>query len=71
MSNSLSDNTSERKCEHCGTTKTYIAVTKGGTPYRNGITILSKKIVGYVEDVIDIFCTERHYLQFMFAEVFA
>ena len=33
MSNSLSDNTSERKCERCGTDKTYMAVTKGGTPY--------------------------------------
>jgi len=35
MSNSLSDNTSERKCESCGTDKTYMAVTKGGTPYPN------------------------------------
>jgi len=33
MSNSLSGNTSERKCERCGTDKTYMAVTKGGTPY--------------------------------------
>jgi hypothetical protein len=33
MSNSLSGNTGERKCESCGTDKTYMAVTKGGTPY--------------------------------------
>jgi hypothetical protein len=37
---------------------------------RNGITIPSKKIVRYAEDVTDTFCTERPYLQFMFAEVF-
>jgi hypothetical protein len=33
MSNSLSGNTSERRCEYCGNDRTYMAVTKGGTPY--------------------------------------
>jgi len=37
---------------------------------RNGITISSKKIVGYAEDVTGTFCIERLYLQFTFAEVF-
>jgi hypothetical protein len=37
---------------------------------QNGIVILSKKRLGYAEDVTDIFCTERHYPQVMFAEVF-
>jgi hypothetical protein len=62
--------TNERKCEYCSSDKTYIAVTKNGTSIQNGIKTRSKKIVGYVEDVIDTFCTERLYLQFMFAEAF-
>ena len=33
MSNSLSGNTSERRCEYCGNDRTYMAVTKGGTSY--------------------------------------
>jgi hypothetical protein len=33
MSNSLSGNTNKRRCEYCGNDKTYMAVTKGGTPY--------------------------------------
>ena len=37
---------------------------------QNGITIPSKKVVGYVEDVTDTLCTQRTFLQFMFAEVF-
>jgi hypothetical protein len=33
---------------------------------RNGITIASKKMVGYAEDVTGTFWTERLYLQFPF-----
>jgi NUMOD3 motif len=31
--NDSSNNSDEKKCEYCGTDKTYIAVTKNGTPY--------------------------------------
>ena len=33
MMNNLSSNTDEKKCEYCGANKTYITVTKKGTPY--------------------------------------
>ena len=33
MSNSLSGNTNERRCEYCGNDRTYMAITQGGTPY--------------------------------------
>jgi DNA mismatch endonuclease, patch repair protein len=33
MMNNPSSNTDEKKCEYCGANKTYIAVTKKGTPY--------------------------------------
>jgi hypothetical protein len=33
MSNKLVDDTKERKCEYCGSDRTYMAVTKNGTPY--------------------------------------
>lgn len=33
MSNNPSSNTDEKKCEYCGADKTYIDVTKKGTPY--------------------------------------
>lgn len=33
MINNLSSNTDEKKCDYCGADKTYIAVTKKGTPY--------------------------------------
>jgi hypothetical protein len=32
-SNNPSSNPNEKKCEYCGTDRTYIAVTKNGTPY--------------------------------------
>jgi DNA mismatch endonuclease (patch repair protein) len=33
MSNNSLDNTNGKKCEYCGSDKTYMAVTKNGTPY--------------------------------------
>jgi hypothetical protein len=33
MTSNPSDNVNEKKCEYCGTDRTYIAVTKNGTPY--------------------------------------
>ena len=33
MLNNPSSNTDEKKCEYCGSDKTYLAVTKNGTPY--------------------------------------
>jgi len=33
MMNNPTSNTDEKKCEYCGANKTYIAVTKRGTPY--------------------------------------
>jgi hypothetical protein len=38
MSSNLSGNANEMKCEYCGLDKTYMAVTKIGTPNQNGIT---------------------------------
>ena len=70
MSNNLVDDSKEKRCELFGSNRTYIVLTMDGRPYPKWNKNPSKKIVGYVEDVIDTFCTERLYLQFMFAEAF-
>jgi hypothetical protein len=33
MSNNSLNNSNEKKCEYCGSYKTYMAVPKNGTPY--------------------------------------
>ena len=38
MSVIKSGDTKEKKCERCGSDKTYMAVTKDGTPYPNWIS---------------------------------
>jgi hypothetical protein len=40
MMNNTSSNANENRCEYCGTDKTYIAVTKNGTPYPCTVFIL-------------------------------
>ena len=59
MSNNLVDDSKEKRCELCGSNRTYIVLTIDGRPCTNGIKNRSKKIVEYVEDVTTRLCNVK------------
>jgi hypothetical protein len=51
-------------------TKHIMQLLRGGPLFQNGIVIPSKKIVGYAEDVIEIFYITRPFPLSKFVELF-
>lgn len=68
MTDNPSDNVTEKNVSTAEEIEHTSLLLRTERYIQNGIAILSKKIVGYAEGVTGTFCTERRYLQVMFAE---
>jgi len=56
MMNNPTSNTDEKKCEYCGFKESSLTVNEEGNMYQRRTKILTKRIVGYEENVTEVFC---------------